>query len=61
MPNLVKVKINTCTDPNDTYKHLVGDHGLVYDDGGTYYRIPHVNIKVKKVDCEFCDTLGRNF
>lgn len=61
--NLVKIKILDCTDSQGKYKHLVGDHGFAYEekDDDEYYRIPHVNIKVKKEDCEPCNDIGRNF
>ena len=57
--NLIKVKIIKCTD-GDKYTGYVDQHGLVYDHGN-YYRIPHVDIRVKKEDCEPCNELGRNF
>ena len=57
--NLIKVKIVKCSE-GEKYKDYVGDHGLVYDHG-SYYRIPHVNIHVKKSDCEPSTALGRNF
>lgn len=57
--NLKKVKITQCTE-GEKYTEYIGQHGLVYDHG-THYRIPHVNIRVKKTDCEDCNDLGRNF